>query len=147
MNNLKVKMKEKMNNKGFSLVELIIVIAIMAVLIAVLAPQFLRYVERSRYQKDRSAVAEVENSTEIALANETIAQAVTTNAGAVVTITPAGAVSCDVAAVTTELTAITGLTLNFTSNAFTESTNDITITVDLTPTGFTYVTAGLPTAP
>ena len=33
--------KENMNNKGFSLVELIIVIAIMAILIVVLAPQYL----------------------------------------------------------------------------------------------------------
>ena len=31
-------MKKKMNNKGFSLVELIVVIAMMAVLIGVLAP-------------------------------------------------------------------------------------------------------------
>lgn len=44
--------KEKMNNKGFSLVELIIVIAIMAVLVVVLAPQYLKYVERSRNSTD-----------------------------------------------------------------------------------------------
>lgn len=43
---------KKLNNKGFSLVELIIVIAIMAVLISVLAPQYLRYVERSREATD-----------------------------------------------------------------------------------------------
>ncbi len=43
---------KKMNNKGFSLVELIIVIAIMAILIVVLAPQYLRYVERSRNSTD-----------------------------------------------------------------------------------------------
>jgi prepilin-type N-terminal cleavage/methylation domain-containing protein len=43
------------SNKGFSLVELIIVIAIMAVLIAILAPLFIRYVESSRIQSDVSA--------------------------------------------------------------------------------------------
>lgn len=44
--------KENMNDKGFSLVELIIVIAIMAILIVVLAPQYLKYVERSRNSTD-----------------------------------------------------------------------------------------------
>lgn len=39
-------------NKGFSLVELIITIAIMAVLIAVLAPAFIKYVEQSRRSRD-----------------------------------------------------------------------------------------------
>lgn len=43
---------KKLNNKGFSLVELIIVIAIMAVLIGVLAPQYLKYVEKSRKAAD-----------------------------------------------------------------------------------------------
>lgn len=42
----------KSNNKGFSIVELIVVIAIMAVLVALLAPQFLRYVDKSRMSID-----------------------------------------------------------------------------------------------
>ncbi|MCM1100884.1 MAG: type II secretion system GspH family protein [Clostridium sp.] len=63
---------KKMNNKGFSLVELIIVIAIMAVLVGVLAPQFLKYVESSRVQKDESAVAEVQNAVMIACSVEKV---------------------------------------------------------------------------
>ncbi len=64
---------KKMNNKGFSLVELIIVIAIMAILIAVLAPQYLRYVEKSRLQADNSMIGEVSNAVKVALANEDVA--------------------------------------------------------------------------
>ncbi len=46
------KKQKSLTNKGFSLVELIIVIAIMAVLVGVLAPQFLKYVEQSRRSTD-----------------------------------------------------------------------------------------------
>lgn len=58
---------KKMNNEGFSLVELVIVIAIMAVLMAILAPQLLKYVDDSRRQKDESALDEILNATHIAL--------------------------------------------------------------------------------
>ena len=56
-----MKNEKKMNNKGFSLVELIIVIAIMAVLIAVLAPQYMGpgdpICNRTQYQGKRKREA------------------------------------------------------------------------------------------
>jgi prepilin-type N-terminal cleavage/methylation domain-containing protein len=46
---LKAKLDSiRKNKKGFSLVELIIVIAIMVALIAVMAPNFVKYVQKSR---------------------------------------------------------------------------------------------------
>lgn len=54
------------NNKGFSLVELIIVIAIMAVLVGVLAPTYMQYVEKSKKSNDVSTVDTLVNAFEIA---------------------------------------------------------------------------------
>ena len=57
-------MVKKVNDKGFSLIELIIVVAILVVLIAVLAPQYLKYVEKSRNATDvqnaRAVVSAIE---------------------------------------------------------------------------------------
>ena len=47
-----VKEKVKFNNGGFSLVELIIVIAIMAILVGVVGSQVIPYLENSRRAKD-----------------------------------------------------------------------------------------------
>lgn len=52
-------------NHGFSLVELIVVVAIMAVLVGVLAPAYLAYVEKTRIQRDESAAGEIFRAAEI----------------------------------------------------------------------------------
>ncbi len=51
----------KRKNKGFSMVELIIVIAIMAILAAALAPALIKYVRKSRRARDVDAAKEIYN--------------------------------------------------------------------------------------
>ena len=59
-----------MKNKGFSLVELIIVIAIMAILAAAIAPALIRYIDKSRRSDDVAAAETINTATQAALANE-----------------------------------------------------------------------------
>ncbi|MEG1902006.1 MAG: prepilin-type N-terminal cleavage/methylation domain-containing protein [Clostridium sp.] len=61
---------KKKNNKGFSLIELIIAIAILVILTGLLAPQFMRYMEKSREAKDMQALDTVYGAVQVALADE-----------------------------------------------------------------------------
>ena len=84
--------KEKMNDKGFSLVELIIVIAIMAVLVVVLAPQYLKYVERSRNSTDVSNATSIVTACQVWAADPTVAADKTFQTGTFdITVTSTGA--------------------------------------------------------
>ena len=135
----------KKNNKGFSLVELIIVIAIMAVLMAVLAPQFLRYVERSRFQKDMSAVGELENAMKVACSNENAIATVTTwpvsclieSTDGTVTWTNASTEFTNEVEATIMGAAGTAVDLEFTSTTLATGTD---ITISVAATGVTTIT-------
>lgn len=62
--------KRKLGNKGFSLVELIVVIAIMAILTGLVAPQVMKYVEQSRVAADDSNSEALKNATQISITAE-----------------------------------------------------------------------------
>lgn len=90
------KKQKTLGNKGFSLVELIIVIAIMAVLVVVLAPQFIKFVEKGRESTDLQNVTEMKTAIETyaadhALPGETpITITITSGPGAASTVTIGG---------------------------------------------------------
>ncbi|MCR5685903.1 MAG: type II secretion system GspH family protein [Lachnospiraceae bacterium] len=64
-------MKElKSNNKGFSLVELIVVVLIMAIIAVALAPQVLKWVNNSRISADQNTMQQVISNFQTALSNE-----------------------------------------------------------------------------
>lgn len=57
-------------NKGFSMVELIIVIAIMAILAGALAPALIKYINKSRVSTDIQTANTIATAVQTALANE-----------------------------------------------------------------------------
>ncbi len=145
---------KKTNNKGFSLVELIIVIAIMAVLIAVLAPQFLRYVERSRIQSDNTAIGEIANAVKIAAANEGINTELRTATPTILTIpnATAGPVGGTGTLLKPEIDAAIGGNVLLASTVYRTTAPTLTVTVDaagtVTITGNNIVdSTGAPVTP
>ncbi|MBR4207101.1 MAG: type II secretion system protein [Lachnospiraceae bacterium] len=61
-------------NKGFSLVELIIVIAIMAILVGVMAPQLIKYIEKSKVSADTQSADSVHTAIVTAMLDPEVAQ-------------------------------------------------------------------------
>ncbi len=58
----------KKNNKGFTLVELMIAVAIMAILTAIVGLSIIRYIEKARKQKDVAAAETIYKAAEVTLA-------------------------------------------------------------------------------
>ena len=124
-------MNKKRNNKGFSLVELIVVIAVMAVLVVVLAPAYLRYVDKAKLQKDESAISEVENAVKIAAAEEKVSDEIPTSGSLVISFTSGSAFAVHTSGKTApnllkELTATVG-TVTLTSSEYKDATVYISI--------------------
>lgn len=84
------KTQKRLGNKGFSLVELIVVIAIMAVLVVVLAPTLIRNVEKSRESKDAQNVDSIKNAIEVTLQDENVYNGVVGVKSDLVTLTSTG---------------------------------------------------------
>lgn len=72
-----MKMNKKLKNKGFSLVELIVVIAVMGILAVTLAPRLTSYIEKTRMASDKEVVNTIMTAVRYGLVDEEIYDAFT----------------------------------------------------------------------
>lgn len=79
--------RTKKNNKGFSLVELIVVVLIMAIIAVALAPQVMKWVNESRKSADASTYDSVVAACQDALADEDVWKETVTGSDTTITIT------------------------------------------------------------
>ena len=137
-----MKKQKSLTNKGFSLVELIIVVAIMAVLIGVLAPQYLRYVERTRLQRDNTSMGELANVIKMASAEEDVVKEIgaLTDKKVSIKFNATGACTADTDLATSapkllaEIKATMDLSeVKLTSNTYLAASAQPTITVEIDP--------------
>lgn len=66
---MKLVSKKRKYNKGFSLVELIVVVLIIAIIAVALAPQVMKWVGTARENTDKSNIESIKSSIQIALAD------------------------------------------------------------------------------
>ena len=83
---------KKMNNKGFSLVELIVVVLIMAIIAVALAPQVMKWVENSRLSTDCETYDQMISNLQLALTDKSLGASIT---GHTFTITNGSNVAVD----------------------------------------------------
>lgn len=66
---MKKLLAKKKDNKGFSLVELIVVILIMAVIAVALAPQVMKWVGKSKESTDKNNIGQIESAVNAGVAD------------------------------------------------------------------------------
>ncbi|MBQ6318406.1 MAG: prepilin-type N-terminal cleavage/methylation domain-containing protein [Lachnospiraceae bacterium] len=125
--------KKEMNNKGFSLVELIIVIAIMAILVGVLAPQFIKYVDKSRASTDIQNIQQYKTAVEVYVADKegvaTDPTIVVSKSAKTITVSPADVATNSGLAATTTLKSgnwTSDITFTYNHSTYTWGTGSVT---------------------
>ena len=125
------KKQRTLNNKGFSLIELIVVIAIMAILVGAMAPQVTKYIEKSRKSADAQALGTLYT----AVLTELLDPDVTTKPkSGTITIGDDGKASGGTNTVTSGVLKTMGISpisnFQLKSNAYSKGGNTITVTVN-----------------
>lgn len=115
----------KKNNKGFSLVELIIVIAIMAILAGALAPALIKYINKSRKSADISNADTIRTACQTAMSDEDAMVAIGTG----VTGASVSDLKSSYGAFSTEISSILGNS-TITSKYF-DKGNEFTVDIDV----------------
>lgn len=115
----------KKNNKGFSLVELIIVIAIMAILAGALAPALIKYINKSRRSADISNADTIRTACQTAMSDEDAMVAIGTG----VTGASVSELKSSYGAFSTEISSILGNS-TITSKYF-DKGNEFTVDIDV----------------
>ena len=133
---------KKTNNKGFSLVELIIVIAIMAILAGAIAPALIKYIDKSRKSNDVSSAKTIKTAIETALGTESVYEVLTNNSftggtGYTTIVFNAGSTTPTTDPGTAATTARTADT------AYTSAGTNMTVTGCKLPTGSTIAEASV----
>ena len=103
--------ERKKDNNGFTLVELVIVVAILAILVGILAPQYTKYVERSRKSADAANLDNLVTAVKVSAADQVYAAMIpaSDSKNVVITITKDGTtITYDGAAITADTATTTG---------------------------------------